>query len=262
MKNILIGLFAFTFSNAIAQTVVFNATFDSGTDGFTVVTQDTLTPNAQVVEYTDAWIRVADPTNTTDTVMSSTSFFDPVGTADRWLISPQIALGAFGNSLTWKAKSHDASFPDDYYVLVSKTDNQPTSFTDTVRFVQEEFNTWTTRTVNLSDFNLDNQSVYIAFVNRTNNGFKLYIDDISVSKDDPASIQENTLDFSIFPNPAQNNVTVSVENFEKLTLFNSVGNKVMESEKKSIDVSQLTSGVYFIEVSSGNLTGRERLIKQ
>lgn len=261
MKNILAGIFTSILFIGGAQTVVLDANFDSGTDGFTVVNQDNLTPNAQVSEFSDAWIRVADPDNTSDTVMGATSYFEPIGTADRWLISPQITLGAFGNALSWQAKSHDASYPDDYYVLISKTDNNPTSFTDTVGFIQEENDQWQTREVNLSNFQLDGESIYVAFVNRTNNGFKLYVDDVKVTKDDASSLEENELSFSIYPNPVNDVINISAENVENVVIYSSNGLKMIESENTSINVSKLNPGVYFLEISASNSVGIQKFIK-
>lgn len=261
MKNILIGFFAFSATLANAQTVVLDANFETGTDGFTVVNQDNLTPNSQVSEFSDAWIRLADPDNTSDTVMGSTSFFEPIGTADRWLISPQINLGTFGNFLSWEAKSHDASFPDDYYVLVSKTDNAIASFTDTVGYIQEEDDQWQTREVNLTGFNLDGESIYVAFVNRTNNGFKLYVDDVAIRIDDPVSLEEKELDFSIYPNPAKDFISIQTQDLKSVKIFNSQGQEIMESVSNKIDVRFLSTGVYFIQVETSEGIGQKKFVK-
>ena len=91
-----------------------------------------------ISEFTSAWITTIDPIDSTDTIAASTSYFSPAGTASRWLITPQLSLGAFGNYINWNARSHDPSFPDDYLVLVSTTDSQITSFTDTIGNINEE----------------------------------------------------------------------------------------------------------------------------
>jgi hypothetical protein len=204
MKYLLFGAILISSSALCAQTDLFLTDFQTGIPGaYTIVDNDNLTPAAQVSEYTDAWIVVTDPNNPTDSVAASTSFFEPTGTADRWLITPAMNLGAFGNYISWSARSQDASFPDSYRVLLSTTDNDIASFTDTLGSIAGEYVEWTDRFVNLSTQGYANQTVYVAFVNVTENGFKLYLDDIRAWKEDPVSVNElSNISFKIYPNPA------------------------------------------------------------
>jgi len=61
---------------------------------------------------------------------------------------------------------------------------------------------------------------------------------------------ENTA-ISLFPNPAQDFISVS-ENFESAQIFNISGSMVMniEQNKSQIDISELSSGVYFIQINT------------
>ena len=108
MRKALLTSFALTLGvYSIAQTEVYNEDFQSGIPvDFTIVDNDGLTPDASVAEYTDAWIHLVDPDDTaqTDSVMGSTSYFSPTGQADRWMITPAITLGSFGNTLFWERK--------------------------------------------------------------------------------------------------------------------------------------------------------------
>lgn len=239
-------------STTYAQIDIYNEDFDAGVPvGFTIVDNDGLTPNAAVSEYTSAWIRVADPENTSDTVMGSTSYFDPVGQADRWLITPGIALGDYGNRFYWEARSHDASFPDTYYVLISSTDTQLSSFTDTIGYVVEEFATWTFRDVDLSSYGFNNTTVYIAFVNRTNDGFKLYIDDLRAEKESDLSLPNlDELSVSIYPNPTKDQLFVNVQGFVSLEITALDGASVMTSNTSKVNVSELSEGAYFVKIST------------
>jgi len=184
-------------------TVVFSEDFQSGIPAsFTIINLDQNTPNAQVAEFTNAWIAVTDPNNAFDTIAAATSFFTSPDTANRWLITPPITLGAFGNYLTWLSKSQDASYPDSYLVVLSTTDNQPSSFTDTIAFIVGENATWTSRQVNLTGQGYNNQTVRIAFVLRSYDAFKLYINDLEVRTLDNTAISDLTLDrFLVYPNP-------------------------------------------------------------
>ena len=183
--------------NSISQSEIFFEDFQNiGLEipsSFTIVDNDGLNPHSSVNEYDSAWIAIPDPfdNGNSNQLASSTSYFDPIGEADRWLITPGISLGQYGNILSWEAQSHDPSFPDGYYVLVSETDTELTSFSDTLAYVYAEIaDSLNYNEVNISEFDYNNQTIYIAFVNRTNNGFKLYLDNIRLVKEDPIGLDE------------------------------------------------------------------------
>ena len=248
MKNI------FTFCLLISSPLVFGQVdildedFQSGIPvSWTVVDNDFLTPVDTL--YTDAWIAILDPENDQDTVASSTSYFTPVGDASRWLITPPLVLGAYGNSVSWKAKSHDASYPDDYVVLVSTTDNQITSFIDTIGYIQEENFEWTFRKSDLSVEGFDSQTIYIAFVNTTSDGFKLYMDSIIVEKESSASIHAiQNIELSIFPNPTSDQLVVqSPFVISSVRIIDNTGKVLIKQKGNTINVSTLTTGFYYVE---------------
>jgi len=253
IKSILLGAFAICSFTVISQTEIFNEDFQSGLPAaFTVVDNDGLTPNAATSHFTEAWTLLPDPLDSTDSVMGSTSYFEPVGTADRWLITPAIALSSFGNFLYWEARSHDPSYPDNYKVLVSTTDNQLSSFTDTIALVEEEFATWFTRTVDLSASGFDNETIYLAFVNITNDGFALYVDDIRVEIEDPVGVEELAdIKVNVYPNPATDLLRVeSSAQIEKLEVVSLDGSILNSSETESINVSSLLNGSYFVRITT------------
>jgi hypothetical protein len=253
IKGLILGAFAICSFTASSQTEIFNEDFQSGLPAtFSIVDNDGLTPNAATAHFTDAWTLLPDPLDTTDTVMGATSYFEPIGTADRWLITPPITLGAFGNFFYWEARSHDPSYPDDYKVLVSTTDNQLTSFTDTIALVEEEFGSWFERTVDLSGSGYDNQTIYVAFVNTTNDGFALYVDDIRAVIEDPVSVAELAeVSVSVYPNPVSDILKVeSAANIQQLEIVSLSGSVLMTSDSNQIDVSFLQSGSYFVKIRS------------
>jgi hypothetical protein len=69
---------------------------------------------------------------------------------------------------------------------------------------------------------------------------------------------------SIYPNPASTELFIKAENFKpvRLTLYD-ISGQVLQSGKfePHIDISQLSSGVYFIEVKAGNEVARKRFVK-
>lgn len=259
-------LFILSFSSVCySQTDVLITDFQTGMPAlYSVVDNDGHTPAAQVSQFTSAWITLQDPSNNLDTVAASTSFFSPAGTANRWVITEPIVLGAFGNFIEWEAKSHDPSYPDDYLVLVSTTDAQLASFTDTIGYVIEEYDEWTTRTVDLSIEGYNSQTIYVAFVNVTTDGFILYIDDIHAWKEDPVSVSEiaANLNLSVFPNPTNGEITVSCsENLEKITLYSSTGQQLIQSTESKLNIEALPNGVYFLHVKTAEYSETVKVLK-
>lgn len=248
-----------------SQISLLSTDFESGIPvEYTIVDNDGLSPHSDVSEYTDAWISTLDPEDNTNDVAGSTSYFDPAGTASRWLIAPQLTLGSYGNFISWNAKSHDASFPDDYLVMVSTTDASLTSFTDTIGYIIEEYAEWTNRSVDLSAEGYNDQSIYIAFVNITEDGFKLYLDSINVWKEDPVGISENTdLKLTVYPNPFTNFIKVTIDQeIESMYLTDLSGKKLLECRAKNvISTETLPAGVYLLTVTSGDKKYVRKLIR-
>lgn len=259
-KIILSFVSVFLVGANFAQTTIFNTDFETGIPaGYVQYNLDGFTPAAAVSSFQNAWNMKIDPINSSDSIIGSTSFFNPIGKANRWIVTPAITLGAFGNFLEWQARSHDQSFPDNYKVLISTTDNQVSSFTDTLAVVLGETSaTWSTRTVNLSSKGYNSQTVYIAFVLESYDRFILYLDDISVRKEDPASIGEMAKNnFQIYPNPAQSTLNIQSEiPVNKCLIYNSLGGLTLSinevNSKQTLDVNNLTNGVYFIHIYTDN----------
>jgi hypothetical protein len=235
-----------------AQIEILNEDFQHGIPSTWIVsTQDTSTVNSQVSNYTEAFVAVQDPNNELDTIASATSFFTVPASANRWLISPALTLSSFGNFISWQAKSFDASFPEFYKVLISTTDSQISSFTDTLIVIQEENYLWTTHEFNLSEKLYDNQTIYVAFVLTSNDAFKLGIDDVIVRTEDPVSVDEiSNLDVSVFPNPFEDKLQIVIE--EEISAYKifSITGELIRNEKTNsniIETRSLSKGTYLIE---------------
>lgn len=264
IKEILFST-ALLFTGALnAQTEIYNEDFQSGFPiNYSIVNNDGLTPNTAVSDFADAWVLMTDPDNASDTIMGSTSFFETSGRADRWLISSPIDLGTFGNMLYWEARSHDPSYPDDYYVLVSRTDTQLASFTDTVASILNELEAWQDRSANLSEHVLDNETIYVAFVNTTLDGFKLYIDDIRVEVEDPAGVNELIYTtVKTFPNPSSDYIEVSGnKEFSNYKVVSLSGEVIINSTESKIDITKLQAGNYLMIAEGDDAIGRTSFIK-
>ena len=70
-------------------------------------------------------------------------------------------------------------------------------------------------------------------------------------------------DFQLFPNPAGNLLNIeSRENIENVKIYSSQGILLKEVFSKSIDVSQLSAGMYFAQITFAGKTFTKKFIKQ
>jgi hypothetical protein len=110
-------------------------------------------------------------------VVMSTSWYNPAGTSNDWLITPQFTVP--NNSiLDWDAIATDPSYKDGYQVKLSTTGTLTTDFTTNLMTVAAENAAWTTRGLSLNAY--AGQQVYIAFVNNSNDKYLLLLDNIRV----------------------------------------------------------------------------------
>lgn len=165
---------------------IFNSGFENnnGTplSAYTTINADgnQVAPWAPVPEFsTEAWIQFYDGSD--NKIAFSTSSYDPAGTSNDWLITPSITIPAEGNpTLYWKAKSYDFEFTDSYDIKISETSNQMESFTATVASIEgEQAYDFNSRSLDLSAYK--GKTIYLAFVNKTTDGYFLALDDLYIS---------------------------------------------------------------------------------
>lgn len=165
-----------------------------------------------------AWLsyRPASITNTTDTFAVSTSWLNPIGTVDSWLITPLINNISANSVLTWNAIAPDANNRDGYMVYVSTNSISSTpvtsDFNTTLLSVNSENNNWTTRGLSLAAF--AGKNIRIAFRNNSTNKFQLWLDDIVVEN------ITNTFDAKPTSNDVYKYSTININNFIKATFKN------------------------------------------
>ena len=232
-----------------AQSVILNENFNNGIPAtWTVIDVDGNTPVNST--YSDAWVSIEKLTTPGDSVAASTSYYQPAGTSEDYLITHALPLGAFGNILSWHVQSTDASYPDGYAVLVSTTDNIAASFTDTIYQTDEALYYWDSISVNLEDFGFVNQTVYVAFVNNTTDGYGLMIDNVYCTSNDASDIQNHkTSQLKLYPNPvkAGQNVQIHTEESES---FNQI--EIIDISGKNIQSVVISNGQFTMpEVSKG-----------
>jgi subtilisin family serine protease len=78
----------------------------------------------------------------------------------------------------------------------------------------------------------------------------------------------NTTEFSVFPNPVQNNLKFlthqDLSETAEIEIFNALGQSIFQAKMpndKQLDVSNLSSGMYFIKISDGNQSATQKIIK-
>lgn len=247
-----------------AQSYILDTDFQLGIPtNYSIVDNDFNAPNSQVANFTSAWIGTVDPEDSTNKVAAATSYFSLEDTASRWLITPGLSLSSFGNFISWKAKSHDPSFPDNYMVLVSTTDNQISSFIDTIGDVEQENFEWTEREINLSENGYNSQIIYVAFVNTTFDGYILYLDSIQVRIEDPVGYLElSSPEIRVFPNPTADFCTVYADKPIKLITISDFEGRLIDTiEEQTIDLRNYKSGIYFISLNIENQIINKRIVK-
>ncbi|NUM51461.1 MAG: T9SS type A sorting domain-containing protein [Flavobacteriales bacterium] len=100
-------------------------------------------------------------------------------------------------------------------------------------------------------------------------GNYIYIDDINITVNVGMEENENTVSFSLFPNPAGDEVTISFNEKlnGKLKMLNLIGQPIMETEIISVenykmDVGYLAKGVYLLQLHTTAGTKIQRFIKE
>lgn len=72
----------------------------------------------------------------------------------------------------------------------------------------------------------------------------------------------NNQEPNIYPNPTNGILCVEVEDFEKTSIYNITGKLVLESNEKTIDISQLPKGVYLIKVFANGIVSNKKIVKK
>ncbi|HNF72071.1 MAG TPA: choice-of-anchor J domain-containing protein, partial [Chitinophagaceae bacterium] len=184
MKKTLLSLLAMAAAVSLSAQVIWQENFDGATApalpaGFTQWNGDGLTVASNLSAYTfgtNAWVSYK-ATGSTNGVAVSTSWYNPVGTSNDWLISPAVSVTS-GAWLIFDAFTPDANYPDGYQVKIS-TSSTPSSFTGAaVLTVPAEAQSWTTHAVDLSAY--AGQTIYIAIINNSNDKYLLFVDNMMV----------------------------------------------------------------------------------
>ena len=277
MKKILLSFSAVVIAASLsAQTTVYSATGLAEYSTWTTVDVDADGFNWGVLDFTGSTAAYLDAQGE---VLGSFSYDNDSGTAltpDNWAVSPAIDLtGYVDASLSWGRAGVDASYPAENYSVYVVTGVDVTAaitafstatpvYTETIATGGE----WVVRTADISAFdNMANVYVGIRHHDCTDM-FLLAVDDVTVTGNSTASINENTLVTSAYPNPANSELNITMSENATSVAVISMDGKVVASQEVNgnstiINVANLNSGVYFYEVTAENgLVIRNSFVKK
>lgn len=98
-------------------------------------------------------------------------------------------------------------------------------------------------------------------------GCRSFRSSVTATMDDCLSIDENDgFDYRIYPNPTNSSLTIEVEaNQFDFEITNAFGQVILSdanlSQMTTIDLSQLSKGIYFVRIKSGNDSKIEKVVK-
>lgn len=171
-------------ANSSTQTYLYNDV----ANGMSAIKGDTISAQISNGNYPfkasgqekKAWLAYVAPGGI-DTFAVSTSWLNPIGTANAWLITPTI-IGITANSvLTWDAMAPDINNTDGYEVYITtNTSTTPVigDFSTIVFNTTAESNTWKNHGVSLAAY--AGQNIRIAFKNTSYDKYQLWVDNIKV----------------------------------------------------------------------------------
>jgi hypothetical protein len=77
-----------------------------------------------------------------------------------------------------------------------------------------------------------------------------YGSEVDMTYVDITGVNENaqSANFNVYPVPAENEIQIQAEGFQKAEIYSLTGQKLMESLQDRMDVGELSSGLYIIKV--------------
>lgn len=172
---------------------------------------------------------------------------------DNWLFSPIITMPENGNyDIVWKVMPYTTEYPGDHYaVYVINENNEETQlFAETLDATMSNFQQ---RIATIPSSVTGNFRIAFRHFN-SENGYVIILDDIQIVTTGTIGIDEvNSANAIIYPNPADNKVTVEGEGIVNVQIFDVNGRNVLTSNHAGqMDISNLSTGVYMVRIISNN----------
>ena len=183
---------------------------------------------------------------------------------DDWMISPEFTIsGVTSPTLSFWAKSITDQYGLDRFQIGIGSSTNPNDFTIVSSGNYEEApTTWTQYEYDLSAY--EGQTVRVGIHCVSNDSFVLQMDAFVVEGTLGIS-DTNSLEMSIYPNPADGNyVTIQTPFYgtKEVQVFDIIGKRVINTNLISdlLDVSKLNPGIYMVKVTVENQTKTSKLI--
>ncbi len=195
--------------------------------------------------------------------------YDPdLNDQDEYIISPEFdfstAPAQINASFYWKASYEWAITEDNYNLFFEVTVDDGATWTSLWDLTDVgEFADWTDtlQVIDISDYSGES-SVHFAFHYVGNDGAAAYVDLFQVDEVTEV-IDLDYSNISIYPNPANDIVTVANAENAEITIVNMLGQRVISqtanSDRETINVSDLTDGTYIIRVESNDKVTTQKL---
>lgn len=228
MKKLVLSLMAVAMAFTMSAQVIFQEGFDNGIPaGWTLLNDNN---SAHSAAYTNAWNNLAEQGNPAPCI-GSQSWFDNVGTCDRWIITPAIQIPADGSYCVYvDAMAYEAAYPDGFQVKVSTTTGAARTDFDATPIINVPACTdsWTEYSGSLAAY--AGQTIYIAVINNSNDMNILWVDNIKVAQ------------------PSENELVLNKVNLPSIT---AMGNVNVTGTLTSKGSAPLTSFVLSYSVDGG-----------
>jgi Secretion system C-terminal sorting domain len=100
-------------------------------------------------------------------------------------------------------------------------------------------------------------------VHQINMGTRLLVDDVSFQNVLATQNLVKDKAFSFYPNPAKDIITLNSAKNNKVEIVNELGSVIIrQNEAKSIDISQLSNGLYYLKIYQDDAVDVQKFLKQ
>lgn len=185
-------------------------------------------------------------------------------TTNNYLVSPEINVTEGASTLSFYMYSLSTATPESFEIRI-KTGEAPTSpadFTTVLHPLAPVTNgTYTQYGVDLSAY--AGQTIYLAFIHKTTGGKMLILDDIAVNNATVGIDMAQMAEVSVYPSVTADVVNVLAENVKMVEVLDLNGRIVMaQPQAGTLNISNLSQGIYFIRVVTSEGTSTQKVIKR
>jgi hypothetical protein len=198
------------------------------------------------------------------------------GGNDDWLISPMFDLSSgthylnLNVALTAYASTASTTFADGDFVTLMVTEDNGSNWTELYRW---DVNNSPSATgdempeIDLSSYTSMTKFAFYANSDTSNIDNDFFIDDFQITTTSLGIDEAIKSQFTYFPNPVNDVLTIKAQKaVEDITVFNMLGQVVKRKAPNTmnctVDLSEMQTGAYFVQVSIDNTVETVRVLKK